>query len=82
MAETMTALEKALRSGASAPLAVVSRDGKKRTATISGFGENDPLGVGGGIFPDMPVAYFEGGGWCLVADLIEHWDLPAALTHP
>lgn len=48
-----------------------------RVATIEGFSENDPLGVGGtmGIIPPMATAYFQGGGWCLVADLMKHWDI-------
>ena len=73
--EDAKSLEHALKRGLSAPFDVISKaDG--RPAIIEGFGENDPLGVGGGIFPDMPVAYFKGGGWCLVSDLIDHWQLP------
>jgi hypothetical protein len=46
-------------------------------AIITGFSENDPLGVGGamGVIPNMPTVYFEGGGWCLVEDLIQHWNI-------
>jgi hypothetical protein len=72
----MTHLESALRAGLEVPFVVASKhDG--RHATIEGFSKNDPLGVGGGIFPTTPTAYFAGGGWCLLADLFKHWDLPA-----
>lgn len=53
----------------------VRRPGHKRVSTITGFSRNDPLGVGGGIFPDMPTAYFEGGGWLLVKDMMRHYEL-------
>lgn len=59
-----------------APVTVYSvHDG--RSATVTGFSKNDPLGVGGymGIIPDLATAYFEGGGWCLVRDLCQHWSL-------
>ena len=53
----------------------VRANGKKKTSTVIGFSQNDPTGTGGGIFPDMPCAYFEKGGWLLVADLLEHYQL-------
>jgi hypothetical protein len=67
--------EQELMDSMPAPFDVVSKNGKQRRATIEGFSKNDPLGVGGGIFPDMPTAYFKGGGWCLVSDLMRHWDI-------
>ncbi|WJI43742.1 hypothetical protein NL532_24355 [Mesorhizobium sp. C120A] len=71
----MSTIETAMKAGLEAPFEVVSKHGHG-TATIEGFSKNDPLGVGGGIFPDMPVAYFAGGGWCLLSDLFAHWELP------
>jgi hypothetical protein len=73
-------LAAALKAGLAAPFNVVSKaDG--RIASIEGFSDNDPLGVGGGAFPNMPTAYFAGGGWVLVDDLIKYWTLdPAALS--
>lgn len=58
-----------------APFDVVDKNGNRHT--IIGFKQNDPLGVGGGIFPDMPVAYFHGGGWLLVSDVLRHYEIAA-----
>lgn len=59
---------------AKAPFKVRYR-GKKRVAIVTGFTQNDPLGVGGGIFPDMPTAHFKNGGWILVDDLIKNYEM-------
>ena len=56
-----------------APFDVVDKKGNRHT--IIGFKQNDPLGVGGGIFPDMPVAYFQGGGWLLVSDVLRNYEI-------
>ena len=49
--------------------------GQKKITTVVGFSQNDPTGVGGGLIPDMPCAYFEKGGWILVSDLLTHYDV-------
>ncbi len=62
-------------NAATAPFKV-ELDGKRRVPIIvEGFSENDPLGVGGGIFPDMPAAYLKSGGWLLVKDLMCHYSI-------
>lgn len=66
---------------AQAPFFVVSKHDRTQ-ATIVGFSENDPLGVGGGLFDDMATAYFDGGGWCLVRDLMRHWDVGQLKCRP
>ena len=48
---------------------------KQRPIQVVGFKQNDPLGVGGGLFPDIPVVVFEGGGWLQVQDLMKHYTL-------
>ena len=68
--------EEELKS-AQAPFKVISKV-RRSKAVITGFTKNDPLGVGGGVFPDMPTAYFKGGGWMLVADLLRYWDLDSS----
>lgn len=47
----------------------------RRPVTVIGFTRNDPAGVGGGLLPDMPTAYFEGGGWLLVSDLRRYYEV-------
>jgi hypothetical protein len=57
-----------------APFTAVSKhDGHEVVAT--GFSQNDPLGVGGGLFPNNPTVHFEKGGWLLVSDFIKNFDL-------
>lgn len=59
-----------------APFVCYSKhDKKQRPITVSGFSENDPLGVGGLIMPMNPTVYFKGGGWVLLSDFIKHHNL-------
>ncbi len=65
----------------SAPFDVVEKRRKKRV-TVRGFAQNDPLGVGGGLMPDIPVVYFKGkndspggGGWVTVEGLLNHYEI-------
>lgn len=63
-----------LRS-ARVPFTVRSVHDRRRRATITAFSDNDPLGVGAGLGLTLTTAYFSGGGWCLVSDLLKHWDI-------
>ena len=72
----MTITEEQIQN-VSAPFKV-RKPGRKTISTVTGFSQNDPLGVGGGIFPDMPTVYFENGGWLLVSDLMRHFELVEA----
>jgi len=62
--------------GVKAPFKVRA-DNDGTVGTVIGFSDNDPLGVGGGMLPDMPTAHFSGGGWCLIQDLMNHQSLIA-----
>ena len=59
---------------ARAPFDVVPVGGGKKIRII-GFMTNDPLGVGGGMFPNMPTVRVKGGGWMLEKDLVKNYNL-------
>ncbi len=48
---------------------------KNNIAHIVGFSENDPLGVGGGLFPNFSVVHFKNGGWLLVEHLMKYYSI-------
>ena len=48
---------------------------RRKPLTVKAFAQNDPLGVGGGLLPDIPVVYFQGGGWITADDLMPLYSL-------
>lgn len=53
----------------------VCRSCRRLPVKVTGFAENDPLDVGGGLLPDIPVVYLEGGGWILVKSLMHYYTI-------
>ena len=45
---------------------------KEKPSKVIGFSGNDPLNVGGGLLPNNPSVYFEGGGWGLLTDVMKY----------
>lgn len=54
----------------SVPFDVIEKN-HKRKYTIEGISRNAPRG----LFPGKPIVYFAEGGWSLVEDLIQFYDL-------
>jgi hypothetical protein len=60
----------------SVPFKVREKESRS-VAVVIGFSQNDPLGVGGGLFPSFQTVYFEGGGWLLLQDFLDNYTLVA-----